>query len=110
MVAHMVFDIAAADVQFGIGILEFAEDRPWVLAHDIGQDVEPAAMGHADDDIVDALGRGLFNGLIEERDEGLRPFQGKGLGADEFFLDELLEDHRIGQPFEDPDLLSFAQD
>jgi hypothetical protein len=54
--AEVVFDVArAADVgRVGRAAGEFVEDRAVGLAHHVGQDVEPAAVGHADVDLLDA--------------------------------------------------------
>ena len=104
VVAQVILDVAAAAIQLGIDVLEFAEDVLRRLADDVGQDVEPAAVGHGHDDRLDALRRGLFDGQVQQRDEALGPFQRKALGADELAADELLEDHGVGQPREDADL------
>ena len=55
----MIFDVARAADVLGIGRAagEFGEDRPIGLAHDVGEDVEAAAMGHADDHRADAVRR-----------------------------------------------------
>ena len=105
VVALVILDIAAPDVDFRISILKFFEDGPGVLAHDIGQHIETAPVGHADDDMDHSLAGRLFDGLIEQRDEGFRTLQGKRFGSDEFFLDKVLKHHRIGQSLQDPDLL-----
>ena len=105
----MVLDVAAAAIKLGVDVLELAEDVLGRLADDVRQDVEPAAMGHGHDDRLDALPAGLFDGQIQQRDEAFGPFQRKALGADELAADELLEDHRVGQPGEDADLLVAAE-
>jgi hypothetical protein len=53
--AEMVFDVArSADVRrVGRSAGEFVEDGPVRLAHDVGQDVQPAAVGHSDVDLLD---------------------------------------------------------
>ena len=54
--AEVIFDVArAADIgRVGRAAGEFVEDRAIGLAHDVGQDVEAAAVGHADVDLLDA--------------------------------------------------------
>ena len=51
--AEVVFDVARAADVGGIGRAagEFVEDRLRRLAHDVGEDVEAAAVGHADVDL-----------------------------------------------------------
>ena len=41
----------------------------------------------------------------KQRNQAFGAFQREALRADELLLDELLEDHRVGQPREDPQLL-----
>ncbi len=64
-VAEVIFHVAAAPVDVVLDILELAEDLPGALAQDVGQHVEPPAMGHAQDDLVDALLAGLFHCQVE---------------------------------------------
>src|ERR1051326_7963446 len=54
--AEMVFDIARALDVLRVGgvALELREDRGEGLAHEIGQNIEPAAMRHADDEFANA--------------------------------------------------------
>ena len=47
VVAQVILDVAAAAIQLGIDVLELAEDVLRALADDVGQHVEPAAVGHA---------------------------------------------------------------
>ena len=70
---------------------------------------KPAAMGHAQDNFLDALFGRLFDGQIQQRNQALAAFQGKALGPDEFFADEFLERDRVGQAGEDADLLLARQ-
>ena len=64
-VPEMVLHVARAqDVVDHRRPLELGEDRGIGLAHDVGQDVEPAAVRHAEDDVVDAeLGAGADDRL-----------------------------------------------
>jgi len=85
-------------VHLRVAVLELAEDLLRALAHDVGQHVEPSAMGHAQHDLAGAVGAGFLDGQVQERNEALGAFQGETLGADELFLDELLEDDGVGEP------------
>ncbi len=53
--AQVVFDVAGAADVLGLRgpTLEFVENRLERLAHDVGQHVETAAVGHAEDDFLD---------------------------------------------------------
>src|SRR5690349_23687962 len=48
-------------------VLELVEDLLERLAQQVGQDVQPAAVGHADDDLLDAQPRGALDGGVEHR-------------------------------------------
>ncbi len=62
-------------------------------------------MGHAQDDLLDAeVGRALDQ-QIEHRDHALASLEREALGADELRVQELLEDLRVGELGEDPELL-----
>src|SRR5215216_4724540 len=54
--------------------LELAEDRLVGPAQHMGEDVEAAAVRHADDDLVGAVFRGQLDGDVEHRDEHVEPF------------------------------------
>ncbi len=84
-------------MQMRVDVLELAEDLLRVLAHDVGKHVQPAAVGHADHDLVDALVAGLLDRQVQQRNQALGAFEREALGADELFVDELLEDHGVGQ-------------
>ena len=99
----MVFDVGRALDVLGIGgiALEFREDRGEGLAHEIGQHVEPAAMRHADHDLVDAELAAALQDLLQRRDRGLAAVQAEALGAGIFAVEEALEDLGRGQPLQD---------
>ncbi len=65
--------------------------------------VESAAVGHADDDFLDAVVAGTFKRQVQQRDQRFAAFEAEGLGPDEFALDKFFEDHRIGKAGEDAD-------
>ena len=65
-------------------------------------------MGHAQHDFGDSLPRRLGDRQVQQRNQAFGPFERKGLGADEFLADELLEDHRVGEPRENPQLFGAA--
>ena len=72
--AEVVLDVAVAvgglDVE---DVFELAEDVLVGLAEDVGQDVQPAAVGHADDHLPRPQLGGLLDHGVEDRDGRLRP-------------------------------------
>jgi hypothetical protein len=103
-VAEVVLDVAATAVQLGVGVLELAEDCARVLAHDVRQHVQAAAVRHADDHLAHALRARLLQREVEEWDQRLAALEREALGADVLLLDELLEHHRVGELGQDADL------
>ena len=90
--AEVVFDVAGALRGARVDVaLELVEDLRVGLADDVGQYVEPAAMRHADDRLVQALVGGLRQHGVEQRDDGLGAFQAESLLADVLGLQERLE-------------------
>ncbi len=108
-VTQVILHVAPTPVDAAVHILELAEDQLRTLVDDVGQDVQPAAMRHAEDDLVDALAARLFHREIQQRDEAFSPFKGEALRPKILPLDELLEDHCIGQPRQDADLFIASQ-
>src|SRR5262249_18063321 len=66
-------------------------------------------MSHGDDDLLDFLLGGLVDGKVQERDQAFPPFQGERLGSEVLPAEKFLEDDRIGEPGEDPDLFLAAK-
>ena len=89
---------------FRIRIFELAEDVDRLLADDVGQHVQPAAMGHGHHHFDNAVVGGCFQGEIQQRNQRLGAFQRKRLGAQILLADEFFEDHGVGQPSEDSQL------
>jgi hypothetical protein len=71
----VVLDITTSQVELGVDVGELAEDILWALAHDVGQHVEPSAMGHRQDDLANALIAGFFDRKIQQRNQAFCPFQ-----------------------------------
>jgi hypothetical protein len=91
--AEVVFHVARAIHVLGLeaAALELVEDRPVGLGHDIGQDVQPAAVGHAEDDLLRAQRAAALDDLLHRRDQRLAAVQAETLGAGVFDMQELLE-------------------
>ncbi len=94
---------------FCVHVFEFTEDVLRVFAQNVGQHVEPAPVGHAEDDFVDALLAGVLDGQIEQRNERFRTFQREAFRPDVFFTNEFLENDGVGQAGQNAQLLVPAQ-
>ncbi len=90
-VAEVIFDVAVAVLAFGGFAFEFAEDDLVGLVDDMGQDVEPAAMGHAHDDFLDAQGGAIVDEGVEQGDERFAAFEAEAFLALVFAGEEIFE-------------------
>ena len=91
--ALVVFDVAGPERTFEQGrILELAEDGLEGLAENVREDVEAAAVSHAEDELTYTFGGPLLDECIEQRDERFGAFQGEALLPDELGVDEPLEE------------------
>ena len=81
--------------------LELVEQRAMRLHHHLGQDVEAAAMRHAQDDFLHAQRAAALDDLLERRDQRFRAIEAEPLGAGELDVDELLEAFGLDQLVED---------
>src|SRR6185503_16549703 len=81
--------------------LELVEDGAVWLAHHLRQHVEPAAMGHADDDFLHAQRAAALDDLLQRRDHRLAAIEAEALGAGELQIAELLEAFGLDQLVED---------
>ena len=77
--------------------LEFGEQVGRRLAQHVDQHVEPSAMGHGDDRLLDAAATAFLHQIIEQRDQRLAPFERKALLADEARVQVALESLGRGQ-------------
>ena len=104
VVTQVVLHVAAPDVQLRVAVLELPEDLPGALAQDVRQNVQPAAVRHAYHDPLDTQLRGFLDRQVQQRDQALGSLQGEALRAHVLLVEEVLEDHGIGEPGEDPQL------
>ncbi len=110
-VAHVVLDVRGPQVLLGVlRLLELREHRVGRLVHDVVQDVEAAAVGHAHQDLLDALLAALFEQRAQHRDERLPPREREALGGLVFLGQEGLERIRVDQGLVDPEALVDAVD
>ena len=104
-VTEVVFDVAVAKDGFrNVVFVEFGKEFPTGFAKGVDEDVEPTAVGHADDDFFHAGGGTSFEQSIEDSDQGFSALQGEsfladvpgveesfeGFGSDDFFQDAAL--------------------
>ncbi len=104
--AQVVLDVAGALREPRVDVaLELLEDLAVALADDVGQHVQPAPVRHADAHLVQAgVGR-LIAQLVQQHDGGLAALEAEPLLADEFGLQEGLEDLGLVQPVQDAQVL-----
>ena len=88
--AEVVLHIArAADVfRVGRAARKLVKDHAIGLGHDIGENVQPAAVGHAVDDLAHAILPAIFNHRFERRDHAFAAIEPEPLGADVFLAEE----------------------
>ena len=108
--AQVVLHVAGALHRPRVDVaLELAEDLRVRLAHDVGQHVQPAAVRHADADLLQpGVGR-LLADLVQQGDRRLAALQGEALLADELGLQEGLEDLGLVELVQDPQVLLAGQ-
>ncbi len=101
--AQMVLHVARALDVIGLegAALELVEDGAVRLAHDIGEHVEAAAMGHADHDLLHAELAAALDDLLERGNDRFRAVEAEALGARVLHVGELLEVFRLDQLVED---------
>ena len=99
----MVFHVAGALHVVGLeaGAFEFAEQRRVGFVHHVDQRVQPAAVRHADDDLLHARLGGGFDDGVQCGNADLGAFKPEALGGDEALLAERLEAFRLGQLLQD---------
>ena len=82
--AQVVLHIAGAlRAALGGVAFEFGENLLRLLADDVGENVQAAAVGHADDDFVHGGVGGAFTDFVTDGDGRFATFQTEALGADE---------------------------
>lgn len=78
------------------------------LAHDVREHVEAAAVGHAEDDALDAGIRCAVDELLHARNERLRALQPEALRRTVFVGEEVLERVRPGEAVQNDELAALA--
>src|ERR1700761_2572625 len=71
------------------------------LCHDLGEDIEPAAMRHADNDLTHAERAAPLDDLLKRRNHRLATVETEALGAGELHIAEFFEAFGLDQLVED---------
>ena len=79
---------------------EGGDDRGVGLAEDVGQDIETAAVGHAEHDLAHAVGGGIVDDRVEHRHQGVGALDREALLTEIGLVQEALEALDLGQPLE----------
>ena len=103
--AQVVLDVPGAGALDDAVALELVEDLGVGLAGDVGEHVEAAAVGHADDDLVEAVVGCGVEQAVQGHDEGLPSLEAEALLAHVLGLQEGLEGLGLLQLGEDPTAL-----
>lgn len=77
--------------------LELGQDAAVRFAQDVGQDVEPSAMGHAQHDGACALSGGVGDELVQHRDQHAQALDGKAGLSRVGAMQKALESGHFGQ-------------
>ncbi len=81
--------------------LELVEHGAVRLAHDVGQHVQAAAVGHAENDLFEPFLAAALDDLLERRDQRFAAVETEALGALVLDVDELLEPFGLDQLLQD---------
>src|SRR5436305_14786928 len=89
---QMVFDVAGTLHVVGgrRAALELVEDDAVRLAHDLRQHIEPAAVRHAEHDLLHAERAAALDDLLKRRDHRFAAIKAEPLGGGELEVAELL--------------------
>ena len=99
----MVLDVARALDVVGAGgdALKLGKNGHVGLAHDAGQHVQPAPVGHPQHHLLDAQLRAPFEDLLERRDHALAAVEPEALGPGVLHAEEFLETVGLDQALVD---------
>ncbi len=99
----MVLDVARALDFVGQerAALELVEQGAVRLAHHLAQNVQAAAMGHAEHDFLGAERAAALDDLLERRQHGFAAVKAEALGAGVAHVEEFLETLAFDQLLQD---------
>ena len=98
--AHVVLDVAAAQHALRVGVLEARVDVDRRAADDLNHDVQPAAVAHADERLLEPVGGRRLEHLVEERDEARDALEREPLRAGVAAVQDLFEQVGADQALE----------
>ncbi len=107
--AFVVFDVPFANKGEFLGVGKFGENIGQRFTENGGQHVDATAVGHAQHQIAYAPSGSLVHQVVEHRDDGLAPLQGKTLLADELAVQKELEEGGFLQFLQNGQLLVAAR-
>ena len=89
---EVVLDVAGTTSLGGIDVaFELVEQGVQGLANDVGEHIQATAVGHTNDNFIQALACGGVDYRIHQRDEGFCTLEGESLLANVLSLEEVLE-------------------
>ncbi len=107
----MILHVAVAKDGFrDVVFVEFGEELAAGLPERVDENVEPPAVGHADDDLLHAVGGAGLQQGVENGDEGLAALKGKALLTDIAGVEESFEGFGGDDFLEDAALLFRGED
>ena len=105
-VAEMIFDVAVPQDGFRhVVFMKFGEKFAAGFAQGVDEDIETAAVGHADGHLFDAGVRAGFQEGVENGDQGFPSFEGKAFLADVAGVEKAFEGFGGDDFLEDATLL-----
>ena len=90
-VAKVILHIAVAGGFHRGPADDFAHDHFVGFAEDVHQDIQPAAVGHADDHFVHGERRAALDKCVDQRDQGVAALVAEALHGGKLAVEELLE-------------------
>ena len=97
-VAEVVFDVAPADGGFRKVVRrEFVEDGFQRFVEDVGEHIQPSAVGHAHFNVGDSGGGTALDHGVQQDDGSFPSFQGKAFFPHEALAQEFLKQFRLAE-------------
>ena len=110
-VTEVVLHVPVAQDGFGdVVFVKLGEEFPAGFTEGVDEDVQAPPVGHADHNLLDAVGGASLEQGIEGGDEGFPAFQGKTFLTDVASVEEALEGFGGDNFFEDAALLFVGED
>ncbi len=104
----VVFHVTAGQVFRG-SVVKFCKQIGGYFAQRVDQHIQPATVGHADDDLLYAQCATALDQLVHAGDKAFTTFERKALLADVFGVQKALKALSSAQAVEDVQLFFFAE-